>query len=146
MWSKLVVALVACALLLVGCTGSTVDNETSSTGGPSMGAAVPPGTDERMLPEPVWAALERMRNEEGTAVITVAGDAYAIITAGEQPGYLVEVISTEKTGGQIEVLYAIHKPAATSIGSAITHPYNVYHLKGEAQTSISFRKTEPPKR
>lgn len=145
MRTKLFGATLVIALLLTGCGSATADPGVPASGGAALGSTVPPGTDKQLLPEAVWRTLESMKNQEGTRVVTAGDDAYAVITAGEKPGYLVEVISTDKTGGQIEVVYAIYKPGAAS-SATITHPYNAYLLKGEARTPVTFRKTDPSQR
>lgn len=134
----------AMTLLLTGC--SAASRSTDPAPAVSSGSALPPDqikAFEDALPDPVKAAVKEMRTTEGTRAVNVGEEVWAVITAGEKPGYSVVIVDTAVVDGKIQVKYELQAPAGVTSAPGVSHPYNAHNLgKGKAE-SVLFVKQAP---
>lgn len=141
MFPRTLIIAAATAVLLTGCTAAprTADPAPAVSSGMSLSPDQIQAFEDR-LPEPVKAALKEMRSSEGAHAINVGDEVWALITAGEKPGYSVVIVDTATTDGKIRVTYELQAPAAVSSAPGVTHPYNAQNLgKGKA-ADVTFTK------
>lgn len=97
-------------------------------------------------PSEVAGALEAIKYEGGTRVVTVGRGTYALIALGEKPtsGYSVDIRAIGGAGNEVEITYSAGSPAPGSMNlMVITYPVKVIHFPGATDLHVKFHSISP---